>query len=194
MTSGPAAWTWQVICFGPHGLGAADLGALFVHFLLLSLLAIGGAISTAPDMHRYLVGERGWLGDAQFSGSIALAQAAPGPNVLFVAVLGYNAAGLAGVLSTMGGCLLPSTLIAVGAARWGHQHRESRAVKAFNAGLAPLTIGLLLSSGWVLAGPSMQHVPALLLVLLTMAVSARTRISPLWLIGLGALLGAAGWV
>jgi len=63
---------------------------LFTHFASLSLLAVGGAITTAPDMHRYLVGEQGWLSDAQFSSSIALSQAAPGPNVLFVALLGWN--------------------------------------------------------------------------------------------------------
>ena len=63
---------------------------LFTHFASLSLLAVGGAITTAPDMHRYLVAEQGWLSDAQFSSSIALSQAAPGPNVLFVALLGWN--------------------------------------------------------------------------------------------------------
>ena len=67
-------------------LSAADLLGLFAHFLVLSLLAVGGAITTAPDMHRYVVAEHGWITDAQFSASVAIAQAAPGPNVLFVAV------------------------------------------------------------------------------------------------------------
>ena len=71
-------------------LTPADWLALFTHFLSLSLLAVGGAIATAPDMHRYLVGARGWLSDGQFSTSIALAQAAPGPNVLFVGLVGWN--------------------------------------------------------------------------------------------------------
>ena len=85
------------LLWGSAGLGAGDLGAMFLHFTLLSLLAIGGAITTAPDMQRYVVAERGWLSDAQFTASVALAQAAPGPNVLFVAVVGWNVAGLAGV-------------------------------------------------------------------------------------------------
>ena len=77
------------------------------HFLVLRLLAVGGAITTAPDMHRYVVDERDWLSDAQFTASIAIAQAAPGPNVLFVAVLGWNVAGPLGALATMAGMLLP---------------------------------------------------------------------------------------
>ena len=71
-------------------LTAADWLNLFNHFAALSLLAVGGAITTAPDMHRYLVDETHWLSEAQFTSSIALAQAAPGPYVLFVAVIGWN--------------------------------------------------------------------------------------------------------
>ena len=73
-------------------MSQADLLALFVHFASLSPLAIGGALGTSPEMHRYLVDERGWLSHTQFVDSIALAQAAPGPNILFVTLLGWPAA------------------------------------------------------------------------------------------------------
>ncbi|HEV7913768.1 MAG TPA: chromate transporter, partial [Albitalea sp.] len=66
---------------------------MFGHFLLLSVLAVGGAITTTPEMHRYLVAEHHWMSDAEFTASVAIAQAAPGPNVLFVAVMGWNVAG-----------------------------------------------------------------------------------------------------
>ena len=92
---------------GTQALSWADLSQLFVHFALLSFLAIGGAITTVPDMHRLVVGEWGWLNDAQFSGSVALAQAAPGPNVLFVAVIAFNAGGLPGAAAALTGTLLP---------------------------------------------------------------------------------------
>ena len=92
-------------------LAATDMLGLFAHFLVLSLLAVGGAITTVPDMHRYIVVQQHWLTDAQFTASIALAQAAPGPNVLFVAVLGWNLAGAWGALATMAGNLLPSTVL-----------------------------------------------------------------------------------
>ena len=137
----------------PAALPAADLLGLFVHFLILSLLAVGGAITTAPDMHRYVVDEHHWISDAQFSASIAIAQAAPGPNVLFVAVVGWNVAGPLGALATMSGTLLPSTALTLLATRWGARRREARGVRAFTTGLTPLTIGLLVATGWVLAEP-----------------------------------------
>ena len=184
----------NAVLWGPLGLGAADWLQLFVHFLMLSLLAIGGAITTAPDMQRFVVGERGWLSDAQFTASVALAQAAPGPNVLFVAVIGFNVGGLAGMLATMVGTLLPSTTLALTATRWGERRRDSRALQAFTAGLAPLTIGLLLASGWILLEPTRTQLGAVALVAVTLWLMLRTRWSPLWSIALGAAVGAAGLV
>ena len=40
---------------------------LLIHFLILSLLATGGAVTLAPEMHRYMVTEMGLLSDAQFT-------------------------------------------------------------------------------------------------------------------------------
>lgn len=183
--------------FGPAGLSWTDLASLFAHFLLLSVLAIGGAIGTAPDMHRYVVVERGWLADTQFTASVALAQAAPGPNLLFVAVIGCNIAGAAGVLATMLGILLPSTTIALLASRWAQSHRQSIGVRAFVAGMAPLTVALLFSTGVVLAEPFVREpghgFGAAALVVLSAAAMLKTRLSPIWLIAVGAAAGAVGW-
>jgi chromate transporter len=178
-------------------LSGADLLGLFGHFLVLSLLAIGGAITTAPDMHRFVVVEHHWISDAQFSASIAIAQAAPGPNVLFVAVIGWNVAGPIGALATMAGTMLPSTALTLVASRWGTRRRESRFVRAFKTGLTPLTIGLLVATGWLLARPYVDVTPqglgAVALIGVSIAGMLRTRLSPIWFVGAGAVVGALGW-
>ena len=179
-------------------LGAADLLGLFGHFLMLSLLAVGGAITTAPDMHRYVVTEHHWLTDPQFSASIAIAQAAPGPNVLFVAAIGWNVAGALGATATMLGTLLPSTVLTLYVNRWGMKRRETRGLRAFTTGMTPLTIGLLVATGWVLAVPYVVDGPkrlgAIALVVAVVVVMMRTRVSPMWLVAAGAVVGAMGWV
>ena len=192
-------------------LAAADWWALLAQFLSLSLLAVGGAISTAPDMHRYLVTQQHWLTEAQFTSSIALAQAAPGPNVLFIALLGWQvglnaaaastlpawACALLGVSLTMVGTLLPSTILTFSVARWGHRNRERRVERAFKQGMAPLVVGILLATGVILAttqGTSTDHWPLWLLAAVTALLVWRTRIHLLWLLGAGALLGGLGWV
>ena len=173
----------------PH----VDLVALFFHFLLLSLLSVGGAIAVAPDMHRVMVSDMGVLTDAQFNSSIALAQALPGPNVLFVAVMGYQAAGLIGAAVTMTGIMLPSTTLAFAAARWGHARQHWRGVRAFKAGMAPLVIGLMFSTGWILAtaAPGWRH---LVITVAAAVLVWRTRIHLLVLIAVGGILGALGWL
>ena len=194
-------------------LSAQDWLSLFNHFASLSLLAVGGAITTAPDMHRYLVDETHWLSDAQFTSSIALAQAAPGPNILFVALMGWNVglnagAGLGGgwaslglaslgVLVTMLGIMLPSSVLTYMATRWAHQHREKIGIRAFKSGMAPIVIALLLATAWLLTMSHQQPAkdwPLYVLTALTTLVVWRTKVHMLWLIGAGALLGGLGWV
>ncbi len=175
-------------------MSAADLVSLFGHCLMLSLLALGGAITVAPDMHRYLVLERGWLDDGQFTTSVALAQAAPGPNLLFIAVLGWNVGGWLGALATMVGILLPSSLLTLAVIRWGQARRDTRAARAFTQGIAPLTLGLLVATSWLLSEPLRTRPAAWALVAVTVLVLLRTRASPLWLVALGAVVGALGYV
>ena len=183
---------------------------LFFYYISISLLAVGGAIATAPDMHRFLVERQGWLTDLQFNASIAIAQAAPGPNVLFIALLGWNvginaggtgpagwASGALGMVLSMVGIMLPSTTLTWLATRWGHRNRERRSVRAFKQGMAPVVIGLLLATAWLLSSAHSNPATDLALWLLT-AVCAllvwRTRLHLLWLLGAGALLGALGLV
>ncbi len=194
-------------------MSSSDWLALFTHFLSLSLLAVGGAITTVPDMHRYLVNERLWMSDSQFAASIALAQAAPGPNILFVALMGWNIGvnaaggmaaglhawtlGLSGIFLSMLGILLPSTTLTFVAARWGHRNRELRAVRAFKQGLGPIVVALLGSTGWILASghgtPLQAPAPWLLTGVVTVLVW-RTRLHMLWMLAAGGILGAFGWV
>jgi len=174
-------------------ISLADWLQLFGHFMLLSFMAIGGAIVIAPEMHRLMVTQTGMLTDPQFSASIAIAQAAPGPNVLFVAVMGYQAAGLAGAAATMIGIMLPSSTLAFAASRWSQARQDWRAVRAFKAGMAPLTIALLLATGWILAANTPGWAHLLLTVGAALAVW-RTRIHLLILIAAGAVVGALGWI
>lgn len=190
---------------GVFALHGWDWLRLLSHFLLLSLLSVGGALTTAPEMHRYLVLQHRWLSEAQFSHSIALAQAAPGPNILFVALLGWNLGmnsggpllALGGVFLALAGILVPSTLVTHLASQWSYRNRELRAVRAFKQGMAPVVIGLMLATGWILAAvprDAGRTWPLWLLTAGTALLVWRTRVHLIWLLAAGALLGAFGLV
>ncbi|GGY18005.1 chromate transporter [Massilia dura] len=176
---------------------------LFAHYLMISLMSVGGTIATTAEMHRYLVEQHGWLTQTQFNDSIAIAQAAPGPNVLFVALMGWNvglnagsyAAAALGVLVTLVGALLPSSVLMLLAANWGHRNRERRAVRAFKQGMAPLVIAMLVSTGIILGSANSDFAtdwPLYAVSVTAALVIWRTRIHLLWLLAAGALLGALG--
>lgn len=190
-----------------------DWLGLIGHFLLLSLMAVGGALSTAPEMHRRLVGQEAWLSDTDFNASIAIGQAAPGPNMLFVALVGWhiglNAAGgqlssgvawvgaFTGATLAMLGMLIPSCVLTFVASRWGHHNRDKRGVRAFKQGMAPVVVALLVSTGWLMSAAHSGEPQAWrlwVLSLLVMLIVWRTQVHLLWLLGAGALAGALGWI
>ncbi len=183
----------------------ADWLHLLGYYLSLSLLTVGGAIATAPDMHRFLVDRQAWLTDPQFNASIAIAQAAPGPNVLFIGLLGWNVGlnaggwvlGLLGMVLCLAGVMLPSTLLTWGAARWAHRNRGLRTVRAFKQGMAPVVLGLLLATAFILGtthGSLAESWRLWAVSAACMLLVWRTRIHLLWLLGAGALSGAMGWI
>lgn len=187
------------------GLSAGDWLGLWLHFSLLSLLAVGGGISVVPDMHRYLVEEQLWLTPQQFTSSVALAQIAPGPNVLFVALMGWNVGINAGsvTLAAVGatlcllGLVLPSSLLTLWTTRWAHRNRMRPGVRALKAGLSPLVVALLASTAWLLLEPALGGGDALsagLAVLVAVLILWLTSIHLLWVLGVGAVMGAMGWL
>ena len=166
---------------------------LFQHFLALSLMSIGGAITLVSEMHRRLVIDSGLLSEADFTAAIALAQAAPGPNVLFVALMGWYSAGLGGAFVSLLGIMLPSTTLALSASRWVASRKHWRSVQAFQGGMTPVTMGLLLATGYLLT-PSLQHPSALLLSTVVAILVWRTQVPLMAWVAAGAVLGALGWV
>jgi len=170
----------------------ADLGGLALHFALLSLMAIGGISSILPDMQRYVVEANHWLSAKQFADIFALGQAAPGPNVMFVTLLGWQLAGWSGASVATLASILPPAVLTLGITRLHANDPDAPLGRAIRAGLGPVAIGLTLASGWILAQSADQSWHTALLTLLTVAVMMRTRLNPIWLILAGAIAGIGG--
>lgn len=167
---------------------------LALHFALLSLIAVGGAPTIMPEMHRWLVDQKGWLTSAEFANFFAIAQAAPGPNILIVSLIGWKLAGLAGALvATLAACL-PSGALAYGVGQIWHRFRGAPWRAAVQAGLAPLTIGLILATGYILARPDDAGIGSLAITAGTVVLVMLTRLHPLCVLALAGAVGATGWL
>ena len=95
------------------------------------------------------------------------------------------------------GILLPSTTLTFFAARWGQKNRNRPTVRAFKLGMAPVVVGLLVSTGWILgtaSGTVAQAPGAYLLTAASAFIVWQGRIHLLWILGAGAVAGALGWL
>lgn len=167
---------------------------LFLEFALLSLVAFGGATALLPEMHRVVVEQHQWLNDTTFTHLYAIAQAAPGPNVLVVTLIGWEIAGLAGAFAaTLAMCLPMSVLIYLLIDRW-EGFAGKRWQQAISLGVAPLAVGLIFSGATRIGMAAGFGPAAWALVGLAALATMRLKLHPVWFIAVGALLGALGWV
>jgi chromate transporter len=170
------------------------VGELFLEFALLSFVAFGGATALLPEMHRVVVDNHQWLDNTTFTHLYAIAQAAPGPNVLVVTLIGWEVAGLAGALAaTLAMCLPMSIVIYLLIDRW-EGFAGKRWQKAISLGVAPLAVGLIFSGATLIAQAAEFGWAAWALVAVVVVVNLRTKLHPLWLIAAGAALGLLGLV
>jgi len=168
---------------------------LAVQFTILSLFAIGGANAAIPEMHRLAVDVMGWMDDRQFTDLFAIAQLAPGPNVIIVTLIGYKAAGLAGAVVATAGMCGPTCVVAFWAGRTWERFKHARWRIIVQAGMVPVTLGLIAASAFVLARAADGHsVLAFAITAATAAIAFTTRLNPLWAFALAGGLGLIGWV
>ena len=145
-----------------------------------------------PGMYRYVVDERAMETARQFADLYALAQAAPGPNALWVTLLGLQAAGWTGAVATTLGVLIPATGFSLIASALHAQHADAPLALAIRRGLAPVALGFMLASGWLLLRSVEHGWQGYALALATLGLAIGTRLNPLWLLAAGALAGIAG--
>jgi chromate transporter len=157
-------------------------------FATLSLVAVGGANAVVPDLHRQVVTNLAWMDDRTFADLFGLAQVAPGPNILVVSLLGWQVAGLAGLLVATLAIVGPSSLVAFAAGRLVARHGEAPWLRLVQAGLVPVAVGLILASGLVMARAADLDATTGAITLATALFVLLTKRNPLWPIAGGAAL------
>jgi chromate transporter len=163
-------------------------------FASLSVVAIGGANALVPELHRQVVDLLAWMDDATFARLFAIAQAAPGPNVMFASIIGWYMAGLPGLTLATIAILLPSSLIALAASRGLRRHAERRPVKVLTLALVPIALGLMLASGVVAALAAEAGLVGYGLTAATALVTLATRFNPLVPMAAGTAAYVAAWL
>jgi chromate transporter len=167
---------------------------LAILFLQMSLLAFGGANSILPEMQRQVVDVNHMMDAHTFAALFALAQAAPGPNMMVISLIGWHVAGLSGAILTMVCAVLPSSVLTFLVARAWYRFRDAPWRRAIQKGLLPVTAGLLLSSAALLIKATTLDWSLAMLTLAVTVLLLTTKVHPMLVLGGAAALGAVGVV
>lgn len=159
------------------------------YFALLSLVSVGGIPSVMPEMQRLVVDVQGWMSAAEYTQLFAIAQAAPGPNVLVTALIGWKVAGFAGGLVALGAFCGPAAVLAYSIGGYWDRMRDAPWRKVLQRALLPISIGFIISGGYVLATPQGLEWQSALIAGASAATLYATRFNPLWILSGGGVLG-----
>lgn len=154
-------------------------------FAALSLVSIGGINVLLPDIRHQVVDVHGWMSDAAFAHTFAIASAAPGPNVIVVSLVGWQVAGIAGLAVATLAIMVPPCLLALLAGRVLVRWSGTTVVAVLKAALVPLGLGLMLAAGVTLVRAVDEGAMNLAISAASAAFVVFTRCNPLWALAAG---------
>ncbi len=168
----------------------SEVGWLALGYAQMSLLAVGGVSAVLPEMQRLVVTRHAWMGSTEFAALFALAQMAPGPNMLVATLVGWRVAGLPGALAATLGMIGPSSLLTWLTAGAWHRFRERPWRRRVQAGLVPVTVGLIVAAAALLVASTSTGLLASGITLAVATAVLATRLHPLALLAGGAAASA----
>jgi chromate transporter len=169
----------------------SELAAVYAQ---LSLMAFGGANALIPEMQRQVVDVHHWMSAQAFAALYGLAQAAPGPNMMVVSLIGLRVGGVWGALVTTGAVAAPSSVLTFVVSRVWDRFKNANWRRALQAGLQPVTIGLIAASADLLIESTTVDWRTAFVIAVTAGLFIFTKLHPLLILGGAAVAGAIGLV
>jgi chromate transporter len=167
--------------------------ALTAHLALLSSISFGGLPTILPDVRNFVVATHEWLTDQEFANCFAMAQAVPGPNmILMMSFIGWKVGGISGALAGALATFGPPCVMYFAAYRLWERFRAAPWQSIVRGGLVPVTFGLVIAGGTIMARAADTGWQAAALTVAAVVLMLRTRLNPLWMILAGGALGGFG--
>jgi chromate transporter len=167
--------------------------ALTAHLIVLSSISFGGFPTVLPDVRNFVVSTHGWVTDQEFANYFAIAQSIPGPNmILMMSFVGWKVWGFPGAVASAFATFGPPCAMYFGAYRVWDRFRNAPWQRIVRLGLVPVTMGLVIASGTVMARAADAGWRAAAITIAAAAITLTTRLNPLWLLLVGGALGGLG--
>ena len=165
-----------------------DLAMVFGY---ISLLTVGGGMAALPELKDLTVDVHHWVTLPELMHYYSLGQLAPGPNMMMVASIGAQVAGLPGAAVVLVAFILPTGLLTFGIGRLWNRLHDWPWRTSIQRGLGPVSVGLVLAGGIVLARGALTNTLTIALAVGVFALLMLTRINPAIPIVVSGLVGIA---
>lgn len=172
----------------------STLLSLFLKLSAFSLFAFGGINALLPVLYDLSVNQEHWINGQTFSDFFAIAQAAPGPNLMTVSLIGWQVGGVLGAAIATLAISWPSAIVIYFLQRSITRMRDKQKQQMIQFAASALAVGLILASAWQISLQINHSAMAYILTIGTIAITFLTRWHPLYLIAIGALLGILGLI
>lgn len=120
---------------------------IFISFLQIGFISIGGGYATIPIIQQQIVTEQGWITFQEFTDIITISQMTPGPLAVNAATfVGIRTGGLPGAVLATTGCVLSGVMISILLFLFFKKHHQSDRVNYVLDGLRSSSTGLIASA------------------------------------------------
>ncbi len=166
-------------------------GMLFLTFLKIGATLFGSGYVLLAFLRSEFVVGLGWLTNAQVLDAVAVDQITPGPLFTTAAFIGYLLSGWTGALLATVAIFLPSFFFVATLSRFLPLLRKTWWASAFLDGVTAVSLGLMVAVSVQLGQAAIVDVFAVILGLTALLLLIRFKISSLWLMLGGGVLGIA---
>ncbi|MBT8309864.1 MAG: chromate efflux transporter [Flavobacteriaceae bacterium] len=161
---------------------------VFWTFLKVGAVLYGSGYVLFAYLDTELVG-RGWLTRPELIDAIAVGQFTPGPVLSTATFIGYQLTGFWGAIAATTGIFLPSFLFVLILNPFIPRMRQSKILRYFLDSVNIAAVAVMLAVLYVMTIDTLTNWKAILITIICAYLTFWTRISVIWTVIIGAVLG-----
>ncbi|MER2106697.1 MAG: chromate transporter [Solibacillus sp.] len=166
---------------------------IFLAFFIPGIIGYGGGPASIPLIEKEVVGTYGWLTTAEFSETLALGNALPGPIATKVAAyVGYEVGGVFGAAVALFATIGPSLILMLLLLNLLYRNRNSPRVKRLSSFVLPAIAILMAELTFDFFQTSVEFInwiPTIVMAVVAYFALERFKVHPAIVIGVGLVVG-----
>lgn len=120
-----------------------------VAFFRVGILGFGGGPSAIPLVHQETVNKYKWMNEEEFSDTLAIANAMPGPIATKLAgYIGYRVSGVVGAIVALVACIAPTAFLMIFLLQLLQAYKNVPWVQHMSASVVPVVAVMLATLTW----------------------------------------------